>query len=476
MNSKNEKKPIPDFVNDAELVIGVVGKIGTDTKAVFRWVKTALQNLNYDLRLIKLTQHIKETTFSTEIVETPVEKKYDTYIEACNNMRKLAQRNDLFAHIACEYIRTERKRINETGDPQDAAARKAYLIDQIKRPEEAEKLREIYGDQFILISCHIGKEESVDSLARRIARSHPEAPRYGKWLSAGAELFDKDQMEEDQEHGQRVRNVFHLADLVIDGRDKSKSEALLNRFFRALFGDYTVSPTREEFFQNIAQNIALTSCDLARQVGAVIEFAGEIAATGFNEAPRAGGGTYWATEGYDARDAVLGEDINTIRKRQMVMDIVVRLKNIGDLKPDLCSLDNTKLEEIYLKREDENIKSPLEDSQIMDTLEYGRSVHAEMAAIAAAARLGRSIERGTLYCTTFPCHNCAKHIVVSGITKVVYLEPYPKSFVMDLYPDSISIDNRNPDEYHVLFEQFTGITPWRYNKLFAKEKFKDEKR
>ncbi|MDN3612645.1 hypothetical protein QWZ16_23945 [Vibrio ostreicida] len=26
----------------------------------------------------------------------------------------------------------------------------------------------------------------------------------------------------------------------------------------------------------------------------------------------------------------------------------------------------------------------------------------------------------------FPCHNCAKHIVASGIKRVVYVEPYPK--------------------------------------------------
>lgn len=54
-------------------------------------------------------------------------------------------------------------------------------------------------------------------------------------------------------------------------------------------------------------------------------------------------------------------------------------------------------------------------------------MHAEMFAITDAARRGLSVRDATLYCTTFPCHMCARHIIASGIRKVVYIEPYPKS-------------------------------------------------
>lgn len=50
-------------------------------------------------------------------------------------------------------------------------------------------------------------------------------------------------------------------------------------------------------------------------------------------------------------------------------------------------------------------------------------VHAEMAAISTAARLGLSLAGSSLYCTTFPCHNCSKHIVATGVSEVFYLEP-----------------------------------------------------
>lgn len=276
-------------------------------------------------------------------------------------------------------------------------------------------------------------------------------------------------MEENVPYGQRVREVFPQADLVIDSGDKIHSMEILSRFFRGLFGDHTVSPTRDEFFHNVAFNVSLTSCDTARQVGAAIEFEGEILATGFNEAPKAGGGTYWAEEGYDARDVSIGEDINTIRKRQMVVEILEVLRDRKELKGALNNLSIPELEKRYL----DEPKAPLKESQIMDSLEYGRAVHAEMAAITFAARTGKRIKGATLFCTTFPCHNCAKHIVASGIECVVYMEPFPKSFVTELYPDSIAIDRVTAEENQIVFEQFLGITPKRYGELFKKKQSKD---
>jgi deoxycytidylate deaminase len=45
-----------------------------------------------------------------------------------------------------------------------------------------------------------------------------------------------------------------------------------------------------------------------------------------------------------------------------------------------------------------------------------------------------------LFSTTFPCHMCARHIVSAGIKRVVFLEPYPKSYAEELYADSITFD------------------------------------
>ena len=57
------------------------------------------------------------------------------------------------------------------------------------------------------------------------------------------------------------------------------------------------------------------------------------------------------------------------------------------------------------------LKSPnLKDMDFMDLTEYGREVHAEMDALVSAARGTESVKNCILYCTTFPCHICAKHV------------------------------------------------------------------
>jgi dCMP deaminase len=60
------------------------------------------------------------------------------------------------------------------------------------------------------------------------------------------------------------------------------------------------------------------------------------------------------------------------------------------------------------------------------------AIHAEQNAIIQAAKLGISIQDATLYCTHQPCVICAKMIVNSGISRVVYREGYPDEFAREM--------------------------------------------
>lgn len=51
-------------------------------------------------------------------------------------------------------------------------------------------------------------------------------------------------------------------------------------------------------------------------------------------------------------------------------------------------------------------------------------LHAEANAILKCAKNGISCDGATLYVTTSPCKDCAKLILQSGITKVVYIDDY----------------------------------------------------
>src|SRR6202167_6598266 len=91
----------------------------------------------------------------------------------------------------------------------------------------------------------------------------------------------------------------------------------------------------------------------------------------------------------------------------------------------------------------------------------------EMAAILDAARRGQAIRGATRYTTTFPCHTCASHIVGAGLTRVVYVAPYPKSKAGDLHEDSIVIDPSDEPCHKVVFRPFVGIAPPRYLAAFG---------
>ncbi len=220
----------------------------------------------------------------------------------------------------------------------------------------------------------------------------------------------------------------------------------------------------------LAKSAALRSSDLSRQVGAAIfRTSGEVITLGCNEVPKAGGGTYWCGDPADKRDFVAGFDPNERRKIEILVDFLHRLKIGKHLSQDLQVIDEPY--EICKALLANTGKNGLAESQIMGLLEFGRIIHAEMSAICDASRKGLAIEGATLYATTFPCHICAKHIVTCGIRRVVYLEPYPKSYASELHSDSIQVE-MSGDIQKVIFGPFTGVSPFRYRELFEKGKRK----
>ena len=52
------------------------------------------------------------------------------------------------------------------------------------------------------------------------------------------------------------------------------------------------------------------------------------------------------------------------------------------------------------------------------------TLHAEQNAIADAARRGTSIQDSTIYITHYPCINCTKFIIASGIKEIIYYDNY----------------------------------------------------
>src|SRR5690606_15092251 len=62
-------------------------------------------------------------------------------------------------------------------------------------------------------------------------------------------------------------------------------------------------------------------------------------------------------------------------------------------------------------------ESAYNDTRLKGLIEFSRAIHAEMDAIVSLAMKGNGSTQGSsLFTYTFPCHNCARHIVAAGIT------------------------------------------------------------
>jgi len=64
------------------------------------------------------------------------------------------------------------------------------------------------------------------------------------------------------------------------------------------------------------------------------------------------------------------------------------------------------------------------------------AAHAEQNALIQAARLGVSVEGASLYCTHQPCAICSKLIINSGIARIVYEQPYPDDFAVEILKEA----------------------------------------
>lgn len=484
----------PNAITHPELVFGIAGPIGIDIDEISSTLAQALQAVDYQTVNIRITAEIKDEP--TEI-EKPQSANYESDIiykmdHASAICRKM-EAPDALMLFAIRAIREYRANvyISEFGEqgelesdkfnyisPQEQVIPKtAYVIRQLKRPEEVDILRKIYGRQFILISAY-GPSESRKRIIEGKLKRSLQLNVLDHEISAKAQkLMHRDMNEDGDEHGQHLRETFHLADVFIDGINKAEMESKTTRFIDALFGKTDIAPTKDEYGMYAAKSASLRSSDLSRQVGAAIfTVDGELITQGCNEVPKAFGGTYWDGEEPDHRDIKLGHDPNDMLKREVIRDLLERLHRGGLLSDSATQIGNSaQIVDLLTKKPSKDPKpgeGALYGAAITDLTEYGRVVHAEMCAICDAARLGRSVKGATLYCTTFPCHNCTKHVLASGVSRVVYMEPYPKSKAKELHENEIEIEHDSGSR--VSFMPFLGISPYRYRDIFQKGRRKKD--
>jgi deoxycytidylate deaminase len=364
--------------------------------------------------------------------------------------------NDLRQKNGNDYLVKE---IFKAINKQDVRDR--IVVDSIRNTGEVYALRKYVN--FYLVSVY----------APRDVRTKRRAEKYKGRIDQFYQDDDRDS-EENFEYGQQVRSCVYLADiLIINDKDFNHNSKPEKEFYERKVDYYidlienpgTTYPSVNETIMTLAYAQSVRSSCLKRKVGAVITTHDDkIVATGFNEVPD---NTNSCKDEYGMclRDKIR---LEFMQKMDFCPKCGKSVKidykcpkcdgRIGmfELKcpNDDCGIDL----DIPVVCPDSNCRFDIRAEFQMKELGRCRALHAEESAIILFPRIGGgiSLKGSKMYTTTFPCNLCANKIVNTGISSVVYVEPYP-DFNSHLILQAAHID----------IELFEGVKSRAYFKLFG---------
>lgn len=474
-----------------EIIIGVCGAVGCNLQDVVSELKGQFGAFSYETHVVKVSSIIK-SFFDTNdppasyfgkiehIDALPLSGRYEALQDLGNYIRNLLG-DDALAVQAVKHISAERD-ISMSASGDSLPPRAVYIVDQLKHPAEVELLRLVYRNAFFLVGV-----------------MSPQSARFEYLQSEGlnaveAQLLIERDRKENLNHGQQLEKTVYKADFFVKHSLTSSRNITkpCKRFADLVHGENGITPSRDEAGMYAAYSASLKSACLSRQVGASIADAeGNILSLGWNDVPAPGGGLYSSESEPDQRCVHHGSKCyNDDTKSKLAKEIVKILLNAQVDGTKLQVVEESEVEPVEIETPTKDslvdtlhpqndgasifsaeqasklVSSILKDTALGAILEYSRAIHAEMEAILSIARNGSANTSGSImYTTTYPCHNCARHIIAAGISRVVYIEPYEKSLAMKLHADAISNDSNSSGK--VLFENFEGVSPARYSTLFS---------
>lgn len=469
---------------ETELLIALVAAVGTDLGMLTTELSTELTEYGFTTRCIRLSNFLEELRGET-FSDLPFDERLYQAMDAGNALRREWGRGDALALAAIsDIVATRAKQTSGTvGEDDDAQPlnleRHAFVIRSLKTPDELRTLRAVYGPRLFVIAAYSPESKRVEHLAEEIRASRNDNDR-ARWTHQPENLIRRD-MDEEKSEGQDVSDTFHRADFFIRGSDPNEARADIERTLRVIFGDPFATPTKDEHAQFLAAGEARRSAELGRQVGAaIVDARGAVVALGANEVPIAGGGSFWEGEVREDNREFATHQIETNKRAQQELADAIAEKLRAGFAETLHGLGlEPEAADGAVDALASGLPQQLLAAGLKDITEFGRAVHAEMDALLDAARRGVAVQGCTAHTTTFPCHNCARHLIAAGINRVVFVEPYEKSKAPDLHDDSIVLGERSDGDRRVAFVPFVGVAPRRYLDAFdavARERFAGQSR
>lgn len=441
------------------LVVAVGGRIGSGCSLVRDGLIQSLRTYGYEVEIIDVTKVfienaddlLGETDSMQEDADLPEPAKRIRMLQRNGNRLRRKYGNEIISSLCIsEVIEQDVKE----KDILNLGKRTAYIIDSLKHPAEVKLLRNVFRRSFYMVGV----------VASDLVRSIRLKERKGfddRIFEDISKIDANESLKSDagEKYGQQTVDAVTMADYFFsnDYATPEQIQSECDRLLKLVFGIQVVSPRLDEVGMQTAFKVAKRSACLSRQVGAAIfDEEGNVLSVGRNDVPRSGGGLYDAESENDGRCFVRGgKCYNDEEKGLIATELAKALKDGGFLsqkaKKDL----------------DELAKYLLSNTRIRGLIEFSRAVHAEANSIISVARTGKQgLIGSTLFCTTFPCHNCTKHIIDAGIKRVVYLEPYEKSLARKLHGDAVNSPGSEQLKTRLSFDLYGGVSPRRFDEFF----------
>ena len=205
-------------ISEPELFVGFVAPIGTDLGECVAEFRKMFKRFEYDVVELKVTDVFKPLSrlFTPEkpLVPKPLSKCYNlTSPLAIFYAINLVTTRILTATVIGRIVK--RRLRSNLSEQLRRFSKTVYLIHQLRRKEEIDLCRAVYGKLFFQISVYSRRGARVEFLARKFAESD-NSTDINSFRSIAEQIVTKDENEADEDHGQRVSKIFHDADFILN--------------------------------------------------------------------------------------------------------------------------------------------------------------------------------------------------------------------------------------------------------------------
>jgi hypothetical protein len=147
-------------------------------------------------------------------------ERYDKLITLSNELRGKIDDDRIMALLG--FFQSRGAREKHTGNPEKPAESTAYIIRQLKRPEEIVLFREVYGRQVFQISAYADPDQRKLRLASKMRDHDSSKTRTSEFEPQALQLVNRDEHEFAVTHGQRLRALSRSWVLLVNRAGRSQ--------------------------------------------------------------------------------------------------------------------------------------------------------------------------------------------------------------------------------------------------------------